>query len=280
MLTDKVRRNAKGQIVSVNGKPCPKHLKVAIPPAWKKLCLDPDPSASLIAIGYDVKGRKQYLYSKEHKSDSTSRKFEKVRSLIEQHENIRSEIEEDINDHRTDYYTLEAALIAYLIYETGIRPGSTADTLGDVKAYGATTLQLRHISPCPRGVRLKFVGKKGVKQNVLVTNPYLVDELIERKEKGTGWSQPVFDCSASKLREYVHKLTGDFTPKDLRTMRGTLLAMELIEWRVRVPATKKGRKEIVNNMLDRVAAQLGNTRAVTRSAYVDPTVYEWFAEQT
>jgi len=281
MLTSNVKRDPKGLVTSVDGKPPSDKLKkIRIPPAWEDLMIDPDPHALLVAIGVDSKGRKQYLYSPEHHAQSKDLKFQKVRQLIEQHEDIRSEIEEDINHRRTDDLTREAALVAYLLYETGIRPGSNAETLGDVKAFGATTLQLRHVKPCVSGVRLKFTGKKGVKQNVLITNPYLVQEIIKRKEATTAYTTPLFDCPVGRLRDYIKRLgTGGFCPKDLRTMRGTLLAIDLIGWRVRIPKTKKGKKVLVNNMLDKVAGKLGNTRAVTRSAYVDPCVCEHFTEQ-
>lgn len=280
MLTTDVIRNEKGLIVKVNGKLASLRLrKTRVPPAWTGISVDPDPKATLLAVGYDSKGRKQYLYSPEHLAASKDAKFKKVRQLIEEHEDVRSEIEEAINDKRVEKKTKEAALVAYLIYETGIRPGSNTDTQGEVQAYGATTLQLRHVKPTETGVRLKFIGKKGVAQSVAVTNPFLVEELKERKEGTTSYTTPLFNCSSGKLREFVKGLgSGGYTPKDLRTMRGTILAIDLIGWRKLIPKTKKRRKEVVNEMLDKVAKQLGNTRAVTRSAYVDPVVYQQFTE--
>lgn len=278
MLTDKVVRNSQGRLLKVDNGKVPEHLKrIRIPPAWENLMVETSPYEALVATGIDSKGRRQYLYSPEHVADSKANKFAKVRRLIEEHEDIRSEIEMTINDSGVSHKTREAALVAYLIYETGIRPGSNSDTQADVKAFGATTLQLRHVKPATNGVRLKFVGKKGVKQSVLVTNPYLVEVMLERKESTTAYTTPLFECSSSKLREFVSTLgEGDYTPKDLRTMRGTMLAMDLIGWRVRIPKTKEARKRVVNDMLDKVASKLGNTRAVTKSAYVDPSVYSKF----
>lgn len=280
MLTDKVVRNSQGRLLKVNNGKVPDHLKrIRIPPAWEDLMVETDPDEALVATGYDVKGRRQYLYSPEHVNNAKEQKFIKIRKMIEEHEEIRSEIESMINDHSLTYKTTEAAMVAYLIYETGIRPGSTSDTLADVQAYGATTLQLRHVKPATNGVRLKFTGKKGVKQSVLVTNPFLVEVMLERKLETTAYTTPLFDCSSAKLREVVSMLgDGSYTPKDLRTMRGTMLAMDLIGWRVRVPKTKKARKKVVNDMLDKVASKLGNTRAITKSAYVDPAVYSRFVD--
>lgn len=275
MLTSKVVRDKKGLITKVNGKIASERLrKYRVPPAWKNVQVDPDPNAVLIAIGFDDKGRKQYLYSKEHAATSKDRKFEKIRKLIEEHEDIRTQIEEDLNDSSLTPMKREAALVAYLIYETGIRPGSDQDTLGDVEAFGATTIQLRHVKPNQKSVTLKFIGKKGVEQSINVTNPYLVEELKERKESTTAYTTPVFNVSHNYLRDYVRGLgSGGYVTKDLRTMRGTLFAMELFDQIKRPPTAKTARKKKVNEVLDKVADKLGNTRAVTRSAYVDPATY-------
>lgn len=263
------------RVVSVNGKPVP-HLKnLRIPPAWVRVTVDPDPKATCVATGYDAAGRLQRLYSPDHVARAKSNKFERVRGLLREWEDIRTQIELDINDKTVTGKDREAALVAYLIYETGIRPGSNTDTLAKTKAYGATTIQLRHVKICQRGVRLQFVGKKGVSQNVLVTNPYLVKEIAKRKSSTTSWSTRLFDASSSKVNQYIGTLgSGCYTAKDFRTACGTSLAIELLGSRKRLPASKKGRKELLNDTLDRVAKKLGNTRAVARGSYVDPVVLD------
>lgn len=243
---------------------------------WVDVHIDPDPDAIVIATGIDVAGRKIRLYSPEHHAQAKAGKFERVRSLLIEWEDIRTQIEGDINESTT-LRTREAALVAYLIYETGVRPGSETDTRAKVQAYGATTLQLRHVKPCTRGVRLKFIGKKGVSQNILVTNPHLVGVFLRRKAASRVWSLPLFSVNASSLREYFKTLgSGCYHPKDFRTARGTSLALELLGTRKRLPKSKAARKRIVNSALDRVAKMLGNTRAVSRSAYVDPSILERF----
>lgn len=271
----------KGQWVEkVNGKkPVGNLAKLRVPPAWTRVSVDPDPKAYCLAMGYDEAGRLQRLYSPEHIAASKSNKFERVRSLLAEWDDIGTQIEADLNlAVKEKDKQLDSILVAYLIYETAMRPGSTAEvalTTG-IQAYGATTLQLRHVKPCARGVRLQFVGKKGVKQNVLVTNPYLVKTFIKRKNATTAWSADLFpDTSAGLLRQYFATLgSGDYTPKDFRTARGTKLALELLGNRKRLPASHSGRRKLVNNALDKVAKLLGNTRSVARSAYVDPDIIE------
>ena len=277
MLTDNHQRT-EGWVKQVNGLPAPEHLaRLRIPPAWTGVLVDPDPAAVVLATGLDSAGRKQRLYSVQHLADAKAGKFERVRALLTEWEDIRTQIEGDLNDPNEALY--EQAIAAYLVYNTGMRPGSNADAalLTGIKAYGATTLQLRHVKRCARGVRLKFVGKKGVRQNVLVTDPFLVRVFLRRKKATTAWTTPLFACSAGKLREYVAGLgSGEYTPKDFRTARGTSLALELLGSRKRLPSAKSRRKHIVNAALDRVAKLLGNTRAISRSAYVDPIILERF----
>ncbi len=191
-------------ITHVDGGIAPPHLlNTRIPPAWERVQVETDPSLPCVAIGYDTVGRKIHLYSSEHTAKAKSSKFERVRALLDEEADIRDAIETDLHEQRLSGVWHEAALIAYLIFETGIRPGSTTDTLAKVQAYGATTLQLRHVRPGDNTVRLQFVGKKGVNQNVPVRNPYLVDEFKRRKQATTAWSANLFHCSAATLRQYV-----------------------------------------------------------------------------
>lgn len=256
----------------------PDHLsKLRIPPAWKDVMVDVDPNATIIATGFDAAGRKQRIYSPQHMADAKAGKFERVRALLTEWEDIRTQIESDLNNKTMKPKDREAAMVAYLIYNTGMRPGSNSETLAQVHAYGATTLQLRHVVPCVRGVRLKFVGKKGVRQNVLVTDPYLVRVMLQRKKSTPAYTTTLFGVSAGCLNKYIALLgSGQYTAKDFRTACGTSLALELLGNRQRLPRSASKRKKLMNKALDKVAAKLGNTRAVSRSAYVDPQVLERF----
>lgn len=276
MFTANVTRDG-AWLTSVDEREVPDHLCVRIPPAWTDVAVNLDPISPCLVTGRDVAGRRQRLYSATWSASAKSSKFERVRSLLVEHDDVRTQIEEVINDESADAKTREAATVALLVFDTGIRPGSTFDTLAKVQAYGATTLQLRHVKSCARGVRLQFVGKKGVKQNVLVTNPYLVDVMRRRKATTTAYTTPLFRITASTLNAFIATLgSGNYTAKDLRTALGTKIAMDLIGDRKRLPASQSKRKVFLNDCLDKVAKQLGNTRAISRSSYVDPIIVESF----
>ena len=244
---------------------------------WTDVMVDDDPDAQILATGFDVAGRKQRIYSSTHNASQKDVKFDRVRNLLSQWEDVRTQIEADLNRKNLDEKVRECALLAMLIYETGIRPGSNTDTLAQVKAYGATTLLLKHVKPCPRGVRLQFIGKKGVKQNVLVTNPYLVRVFVKRKRATTSYTTPLFEYGVGALRDYFKQLgSGEFTPKDFRTAVGTSLALEILGARKRIPKTKSARRAVVNAALDKVCAKLGNTRGIAKHSYVAPEIIERF----
>lgn len=264
------------RITSVNGKGPPPHLAgLIVPPAWTDLEAELDSRKPCVLMGTDAAGRRQRMYSAEWTAAAKSSKFERVKALRAEWDDLRTQIESDVNNDSLTAKTREAARVALLIYETGIRPGHGIDEAAQVKAYGACTLQLRHVKRCSRGVRLQFVGKKGVRQNVLVTNPYLVELFLERKAATTTWSSRLFSVSASHLNVYFKTLgSGDYSAKDFRTARGTTLALEILGKRRRWPAAKSKRKAIINEALDAVAKHLGNTRVVSRNSYVDPEVLD------
>ena len=46
-----------------------------IPPAYESVEIDTNPKAELVVVGYDVKGKKQYLYSEKHVQKAKKKKL-------------------------------------------------------------------------------------------------------------------------------------------------------------------------------------------------------------
>jgi DNA topoisomerase-1 len=242
-----------------------------IPPAWKDVTFNPDPDSEPVVSGYDAKGRKQSLYSASHKMESAAEKFSRVSELAEKRAYIARQ--NDNNLKHADPKVREAAALTKLIMETGVRPGSEKDTGGARKAYGATTLEGRHVYEGARGVRLRFVGKKGVDVSVPVKDEATAKLLVERA-KAAGHKGRLFDASDGELRDYVRTLDGgEFTPKDFRTLLGTSMAAKMVNAVKRPPRTLKEYKKKVREVAQAVADQLGNTPTVALQSYINPTVF-------
>lgn len=255
-------------------KGCPEHLKsIRVPPAWTDVHVNIDPEAKVMVSGFDTKGREQRIYSSMHRLHSDEKKFRKIRKMIERRDEIGKSIGDDCDGEEN-----EAAIVAYLIFDTGIRPGSEKDTGGDKRAFGATTLQARHVKVMSSGaVYVSFPGKKGVVNHIKVNDKLLAIELKQRKEAaGSAYSTPIFNVTDSELRKYVSdKSGGEWTPKDLRTLRANQIASEMLSGR-RVPAKVTKRKKLVREVVKKVAQLMGHTPAICRGSYLDPKLFERF----
>lgn len=246
--------------------------KLGIPPAWQNVRVAPTPEHDLQAIGHDVKGREQRIYSEAFTQRQAELKFSRNKELIAKREAIFKQ--NDSNLESEDPVTVENAACMKLIQQTGIRPGSDSDTGAERRAYGATTLEGRHVVVEGGEVRLKFVGKKGVDLDITVEDKATADMLVERKKKA-GDSGRLFNTDSKALQKYAHTLDGgSFKPKDFRTLKGTMTAMEAIE-KEPVPASSmKEFKKRVLAIAKQVADKLGNTPTIALQSYINPFVFE------
>lgn len=142
-----------------------------------------------------------------------------------------------------------------------------------LKSFGASTLEGRHIVETEDGVRLQFMGKETVWHNHLVKNPELAKMLLDRKQKA-GDKGKLFNTDYGKVSRYVSRLDGGkFTPKDLRTVKGTNLAIEHIREMGDCCQDDKEYKQKVMEIAEKVSSVLGNEPKQALESYIDPTVF-------
>lgn len=201
----------------------------------------------------------------EDLDENAKAKYNRISKLKKEFNNIWRENEKAINkDDR-------AACLA-LIMKTGIRPGNNKDIKAKVKAYGATTLEGRHVVEEDGYVFLRYVGKKGVNLNIPVEDPALSQMLLERKKKA-GDEGKIFNTTGDRVLKYSHSLDGgDFKTKDFRTHVGTMTAINTIK-RIPPPKDFKDYKKKVMEVAKQVSSKLGNTPVVALQAYIDPRVF-------
>jgi len=263
-----------GKWVTHDDKEIPEHAKkLVIPPAWKNVRVAPDESHDLQAIGEDSKNRVQRIYSEEATQKAADQKFSRNSELLKKQGYIFKQNE--ANRKSENLKTREAADCMKLIQETGIRPGSDADTGAKKKAYGATTLEARHIVISSSGsVSLQFVGKKGVELNIPVHDESTIEMLKEKKERFSD-DERIFSTSDAMLREYSHTLDGgSFKPKDFRTLKGTNTAVEEIEKNPKPAKTMDEYKKRVMEIAKKVSQALGNTPIIALQSYINPFVFD------
>jgi DNA topoisomerase IB len=101
-----------------------------------------------------------------------------IEELFQKFEEIQAQ--NDKNRKSKNPKIKDSADCLKLIMMTGVRPGSEEDTGAAVKAYGATTLEGKHVVKTKDGVELQFVGKKGVSLKLKVDDPETATMLLLR----------------------------------------------------------------------------------------------------
>lgn len=258
--------------------------KLVIPPAWQKVWICPFPEGHLQATGYDVRGRKQYLYHAAWRKMREANKFARLAEFGKCLPAIRKQMEKDIRRKRLEREKVTATALA-VMEETLMRVGNAAYQ-SEYGSYGLTTLRGRHMKINGNAILFRFKGKKGVLQEIAFRDRRLARLLQKIKdlpgqeifqyydEEGT-----VRDLHSEDINDYIARSSGgDFTSKDYRTWAGTVHALKAIAACPDFTTAEEGEKNLLA-VIDEVAGRLGNTRAVCRSYYIYPPLMEAYRKK-
>ena len=268
----KMETSASGERTAPGGSVLPAHVvALKLPPAWTDVHYSDDPKSPLQAIGRDSKGREQRVYSKEFAASQAAAKFARIKELDREFSGV--EAQNHAARQSDNPRTKAAADCAALVMSMGVRPGSEDDTQAKVRAYGATTLEGRHVVIGDDGrVSLQFIGKKGVALNLPVTDPDIARMLLERKAAAGDGGQ-LFGVNEKQLLDHVHSLDGGgFKTKDFRTLLGTRTAMQEVA-KMPMPKNEKDYVKAVKAVASVVSKKLGNTPTVALQSYISPAVF-------
>jgi DNA topoisomerase-1 len=238
--------------------------RLVLPPAWTDVQVAVDDRAPLQAIGTDAKGRKQYRYSKEHTEQATAKKFARVAELAKLVEKLDKALERDV-------IKSDDAAALLLMRKLGMRPGSNRETGADKKAYGATTLERRHVKINQGSVRFHFDSKKGGITTITTKDP-LIREMLEARMTDLGPRDKLFDTTETKTMAYMKDVAPDFKQKDLRTLVGSTVAAEIVA-KMKAPKNKTEYNKMRNQVGDMVSEVLQNTRSVALNSYINPATF-------
>src|SRR5258705_4644454 len=151
--------------------------KLVIPPAWKDVWICPVPDGHIQVTARDARGRKQYRYHPDFRSQRDSTKFERLFEFGEVLWKIRERVEHDV---ALPGLPLEKVLgtLVWLLERTLIRVG-TEELARENKAYGLTTLKRKHVAVSGAEVRFSFRGKSGIEHAVSVTDERIA-KIVQR----------------------------------------------------------------------------------------------------
>ncbi|HEY4191109.1 MAG TPA: DNA topoisomerase IB [Mesorhizobium sp.] len=256
---------------------------LAIPPAWIDVWISPDADGHIQATGRDARGRKQYRYHADWAAERDGAKYSSLTAFAEALPRLRRQIETDLRRHGLPQERVVASIV-WLLDNTMIRIGNAAYAR-DNKSFGLTTLRDRHVDIDGSKLRFSFKGKSGKEWKLKLT-----DRRIARVVRGAqdlpgqklfqylddeGGRHPV---RSEDVNRYIHDALGDgFSSRHFRTWGGTIRAASLFA-QTELPEGKTAQARVMNSVIDKVAEQLNNTRAVCRKCYIHPAVFEAWSQ--
>ena len=250
---------------------------LVIPPAWRNVWICSRLDGHIQAVGYDERGRKQYLYHPRFREVRDEAKFEHMMAFAEALPGLRARVAADMGRSGLGRDKVLATVV-HLLETTMIRVGNAAYAKEN-GSFGLTTLQVRHVKVDRTELRFHFKGKSGkvwrlsvkdrrvariVKACQELPGQHLFQYLDEDGERQT--------VTSADVNAYLKRASGgEITAKDFRTWLGTVLAATaLAEFGAAASPTEAKRN--LTRAINQVAAQLGNTATVCRKCYVHPEV--------
>jgi len=257
---------------------------LAVPPAWTDVWIAPRPDAHLQATGRDARGRKQYRYHPEWRSQRDEAKFERLLDFAAALPKIRRRVRRDLREKEVTHDFVVAVVVRLL--ETSLVRVGNEEYARDNGSYGLTTLRDRHVRINGRHFDLVFAGKSGRVHSVSVHDPRLTRAVRRcRDVPGQVLFQYVDDEGHHPIRSndvnaYLRDTAGaDISAKDYRTWVGTLFAASALAT-VTAPSSERQAARAITEVICVVSTELGNTPAVCRASYVHPAVLDAFRDGT
>lgn len=264
--------------------------KLAIPPAWTDVWICARAEGHVQATGRDARGRKQYRYHARWSRVRDAEKFDRIVAFGAALPHLRRALRRDLALAGVPREKVTAIVIA-IMADTLVRVGNDEYARGN-NSFGITTLRNRHVEFLKGGrARLRFRGKSGSEQEIVLDDARLA-RLVRHIQQLPGQSlfqyvdddgtpQPV---DSGTVNEYLREAMGDdFTAKDFRTWGATLSALRLLA-DAPVPEKDDGTlnqrvaNALCNTVVARVAKRLRNTPAVCRKSYIDPVLFDAWAD--
>ena len=170
------------------------------------------------------------------------------------------------------------SLVLCLMDETGERVGNEESASNG--HFGITGLKKKHIKIDGNRVTLKYVGKSGVEHEVTFTNEKIANAL--KRAISNSMSDFVFETSEGfKIKaDRVNRFLTDYnvTAKDLRGYSANKWVVEKLN-KLDAGKDEKERKKQFNEIVKKVANEIGHGRATLKNHYLLPELEPNFVER-
>lgn len=272
--------------------------KLVIPPAYNDVSIFYVKNPKILFEGYDDKGRKQQIYSADHKKKASKKKFCHLIKFGELLPTILKDIETHLKE-KTFSKEKIIAIILKIVMKCGFR-------LGNLKyqklynSFGISNILVKHITfkkikasigaktITKDGMHIKFIGKKGVLNECDITNSDIIIEikkLISHK-KNTDY---VFKYSSDNnntevikcidINNWLKKYDPNITSKLFRTFDTNILFIELMQQKEDpVKLTTSKRKKNIVEVMKLISTQINNTPTIAKKEYLHQDLWTIYLE--
>lgn len=278
------------RILKADGTPVrsPAHLRriarLAIPPGWTDVRIAADPRAPVQAVGRDAAGRLQYRYHPAVAAANQTRKFRRLLVVARSLPTLRAATNAHLRQTGLGRERV-LALVVRLMQRAFFRVGSERYAVRN-RTYGLVTLEKRHVRCDGDTLVFRYRGKHRIWQRQVVAQTPLVTIVQElqalpgrRLFRYVDEAGQIRNVTASLVNAYLRELvpSARITSKDFRTWGATVRAATILA-DLGPPSSRTEAQRHVRLVCRLVAAELGHTPSVCRSAYIHPWVLERYLE--
>lgn len=256
---------------------------LAIPPAWTDVHIATSDRSAIQAWGFDARGRKQYRYHPNAVKRGQRRKYYRVRQMGRDLPAIRRQVHSDFRKKGMPREKVCAAIVRFLA-DGFFRIGNDRYAKEN-GTFGLTTLKKSHVRVNGDVITFDYVGKRSIRHRQTVVSRDLArfvsallklrgSRLFRYQDADAHWH----NIESAQVNEYLQDVADfPYSAKDFRTWGGTLRAATVL---ADLGPAKSARDAVRNvaTTIRLVAAELGNTPAICRKAYVHPVVIERYVE--
>lgn len=249
--------------------------QLAVPPAWTDVWIAADSHSHLQATGRDQRGRKQYRYHAVFADGTAALKFGELIHFGLALGSLRRRVQRDLSANDLTHDCI-VAVVVRLLDVTSLRVGNESYAREN-KTFGLTTLRSRHVAIRGTRVNFGFVGKSQHRFDLEVASPVMArlvrkcqdlpGQMLFQYRTEDGALRPV---TSQDVNEYLAEHCGSLaTAKTFRTWNASLAAGHALSAASGIGPSSP---TTLNQVIDTVADELGNTRAVCRRSYVHPAL--------
>lgn len=178
------------------------------------------------------------------------------------------------------------AAVTRMLDVGGMRVGNE-EYVQENNSYGLTTLRNRHARVTGQCVRLRFRGKGGKEQALSIEHPTIA-KIIRKCQHLPGQflfeyfaDDGVHHITSADVNNFLFEISGrNFTAKDFRTWKATVLAATTLSQLMGKATTVRAGGKIIMAAVKRVADHLGNTPAICKKSYIHPAIFRCFSDGT